>query len=121
VDARGPKFRELGPDPGYNITVNRGRGQLSALKLSMRQFVETLGYIVDAPLVDKTNITGVFDVKLEWDPESGSANAGPASPNVSGGADIRTTLRDQLRLKLVSVKLPVEVLVVDSVDKPSEN
>jgi uncharacterized protein (TIGR03435 family) len=87
----------------------------------MRQFVDILGYLVDVPLVDKTNITSTFDVKLEWDPETVSANALPASADGPGGADIRTALRGQLGLRLVSVKLPVEVLVVDSVDKHSEN
>jgi uncharacterized protein (TIGR03435 family) len=119
VDPGGPKFQELGPDPGYNITVSRGRGQLSAQKLSMRQFVEILGYIVDVPLVDKTGIASVFDVKLQWAPESTSADSRAA--DVPAGADIRTALRDQLGLKLVSVKLPIEVLVVDSLNQPSNN
>jgi uncharacterized protein (TIGR03435 family) len=119
VDTAGPKFHELGPDPGFNITVSRGRGQLAAQKLSMRQFVEILGYIVNVPLVDKTGITGVFDVELQWVPESTSADSRPAA--APAGADIRTALRDQLGLKLVSVKLPVEVLVVDSLTRPSDN
>ncbi len=120
VDEGGPKFQVSGPDPGYNVTVSRGRGRLSAQNLSMRQFVEILGYLVDVPLVDKTGITGAFEAKLEWAPEPASADAQPA-PEVSDRADLRTALREQLGLRLVSVKLPVEVLVVDSVEKPSEN
>jgi len=118
IDERGAKFGILGQDPGYNITVRRGRGQLSAQKLSMRQFVEILGSLVDVPLVDKTGINGVFDMKLEWAPPDAPADG---SAEVSGRADIRTALREQLGLKLVSVKLPIEVLVVDSIDRPSEN
>jgi uncharacterized protein (TIGR03435 family) len=119
VDTHGPKFKELGPDPGYNVTVTRGRGQLSAQQFPMRQFVEILGYIVEAPLIDKTGITGVFDVRLQWVPESTSPDSRPAE--IPGAPDIRTALRDQLGLKLVSAKLPVEVLVVDNVGQPSEN
>jgi uncharacterized protein (TIGR03435 family) len=121
VDVPGPKFRELGPDPGYNVTVRRGRGHLSAEKLSMRQFVEILGSLVDIPLVDKTGIRGVFDVNLEWVPESTSPDIRPAEADVSGGVDIRTALRDQLGLRLISAKLPVEVLIVENVEKPSDN
>jgi uncharacterized protein (TIGR03435 family) len=119
VETGGPKFQELGPDPGYNIAVSRGREQLSAQKLSMRQFVEILGSIVDVPLVDKTGITGVFDVKLQWIPESTPADSRTA--DVPAGADIRTALRDQLGLKFVSAKLPLEILVMDSLNKPSDN
>jgi uncharacterized protein (TIGR03435 family) len=119
VDDHGPKFKELGPDPGYNVTVTRGRGQLSAQKLPMRQFVEILGSIVEVPLIDKTGITGVFDVKLQWVPESTSPDSRPA--DIPGAPDIRTALPDQLGLKLVSAKLPVEVVVVDNVKTPSAN
>ena len=85
----------------------------------MRQFVEILGYIVEVPVIDKTGITGVFDVGLQWVPESTTPDSRPAE--IPGAPDIRTALRDQLGLKLVSAKLPMEVLVVDNVNQPSAN
>ncbi|HEY4089767.1 MAG TPA: TIGR03435 family protein [Bryobacteraceae bacterium] len=109
----GQKFLELGPDPGYNITVSRCRGELSAQTILMRQFVEILGYVVDVALMDKAGITGEFDAKLDF------SRSTPA--DAPAGADIRTALRDQLGLKLTSVKLPVDVLVVDSMSRPSDS
>lgn len=58
-------------------------------------------------------------MKLQWVPESTASDS--PSADASTGADIRTALREQLGLKLVSAKLPVEVLVVDSLNKPSDN
>jgi uncharacterized protein (TIGR03435 family) len=121
VDDRGPKFQQSGPDPGYNVNVRRGRGRLAAEQLPMRQFVEILGDVLEVPLVDKTGIKGAFDVKLLWAPDTPSGTQSSDASDLSGRADIRTALREQLGLKLVSAKLPVEVLVVDSVEKPDDN
>jgi uncharacterized protein (TIGR03435 family) len=121
VDERGPKFQVSGPDPGFNVKVAWGQGQLAAQKLPVRQLVAILSGLVEVPLVDKTGLTGVFDVKLVWAPDTGSAEPSPGAAAGSGSPDIRTALREQLGLKLIPAKLPVEVLVVDTVAKPDEN
>ena len=80
------------------------------------------------PVIDKTGLTGLFDVKLEWTPGSEQA-PGPFGPNPdappppadSSGPSIFTALQEQLGLRLDSTKGPVEVVVIDSAQKPSEN
>jgi uncharacterized protein (TIGR03435 family) len=67
------------------------------------------------PVVDKTGLTGTYDVHLEWttDPPSGPAI------DSADGVSIFTALPEQLGLKLRSAEINVEVLVIDRVDKPS--
>jgi uncharacterized protein (TIGR03435 family) len=66
-------------------------------------------------VVDKTNLKGFFDFRLQFVPNELSGK-----PEVSGPT-IFTALQEQLGLKLESAKGPVEVIVIDSVQKPSEN
>ncbi len=64
---------------------------------------------VGRTVVDKTGLTGFYDLTLEW--EAGE----DAAPS------ILAALRSQLGLKLTSTKSPVEVLVIDSAEKPEAN
>jgi uncharacterized protein (TIGR03435 family) len=71
---------------------------------------------VDRMVVDKTGLTGSYDLTLDWvrDAPSDSTDA-PAGPTIF------TALEEQLGLKLVPAKGPIPVLVIDAVEKPSEN
>jgi uncharacterized protein (TIGR03435 family) len=62
---------------------------------------------------DETGLTGAYTFSLEWSPDDGRAP--------SGGPSLFTALQEQLGLKLESVKRPVEHLVIDHAEKPSEN
>jgi len=84
----------------------------------------------DRPVFDRTGIDGLFDIHLEFTPdESTPGPAGgfrPATPVDSGtpapaGPSIFTALQQQLGLKLEAARGPREVLVIDRVEKPSEN
>jgi len=70
--------------------------------------------VLDRPLLDRTGLTGTFDFALEWvfQPQPGADLPGPS---------FMDAVRDQLGLKLESQKAPVEVLVVDHVERPSQN
>jgi uncharacterized protein (TIGR03435 family) len=65
-------------------------------------------------VVDKTGVTGNYDIDLKWTPDDqqGTPNAGPT---------LFTAIQEQLGLKLEPAKGPVNTLVVDHVEKPSEN
>jgi uncharacterized protein (TIGR03435 family) len=67
------------------------------------------------PVVDNTGLTGKYDFLLEYTPSS------PAAKDESGRPSIFTALEEQLGLKLVPSKQPVDVLVVDSIEQPNEN
>jgi uncharacterized protein (TIGR03435 family) len=67
------------------------------------------------PVIDKTNLKGLYDFRLQFTPERL-----PGNPDVSGPS-IFTAIQEQLGLRLESTKGPVEVLVIDHVERPSEN
>jgi len=83
---------------------------------------------VGGVVVDKTDLKGLFDFNVKFTPESGLSvpSISAAGDHQPGAADplapsLFTALQEELGLKLVSSKGPVEVLVIDSVTKPSEN
>jgi uncharacterized protein (TIGR03435 family) len=95
------------------------------------ELVELLSDQLHRTILDKTALTGKYDIALEWMPEESSptfrgteggqqvTNNTP-SPE-SSGPTIFTAIEEQLGLKLESQKGPVDVLVIDHVEKPSEN
>jgi uncharacterized protein (TIGR03435 family) len=79
-----------------------------------------LSSLVGRTVVDRTGLTGEWDLELTWTPDepSRAAVAPAVDPN---GPSLFTALQEQLGLKLESTKGPVEVLVVDRVERPSED
>ena len=91
---------------------------MEALATSLsRTYASDLGRIV----IDRTGLTGTFDVRLKWTADAPASLAGTASSDDPGALSIFTALEEQLGLKLQSTKGPVEVLVIDRIGKPSEN
>ena len=72
------------------------------------------------PVVDDTGLTGKYDFVLEYTPASRAAASGTGTDE-GGRPSIFTALEEQLGLKLVPSKQPVEMLVVDSIEQPKEN
>jgi uncharacterized protein (TIGR03435 family) len=83
--------------------------------------------IVDRPVVDQTELTDRYDFTLTWQPDSnqpaaaGQPAAPPPAADVDALPDLFTAFQKQLGLKLEATKAPVEVLVIDKVEKPSAN
>jgi uncharacterized protein (TIGR03435 family) len=81
----------------------------------------------DRPIVNKTGLDGTYDLKLHWKPPSKSNAAAaesvffPSTPAADDGPSIFTVLQEQLGLKLVPARGPVEVVVVDHIEDPSAN
>jgi len=106
----------------------RGPNLLEAGKVTMTQLVNVLSDILGRPVIDRTEFTGTFDVKLEFTPEGTTFGAGGFAPPGglppgfdTSGPSIFTVLQEQLGLRLESQKAPGEVLIIDHVEKPSEN
>jgi uncharacterized protein (TIGR03435 family) len=76
--------------------------------------------IAGRPVVDKTGLTGQYDFTLHWTPFDPGSAAAPTDPGEQGPS-LFTALEEQLGLKLKPEKDQIEVIVVDSVEKPSEN
>ena len=71
------------------------------------------------PVLDKTGLTGRYDIELEWTPERLQMQSAPALD--AGPPSIFTALQEQLGLRLESAKGPVKTLVIDHVERPSGN
>ena len=82
---------------------------------SMSDFALGMQAYLDRPVVDETGFAGRYDFVLKWTPGESSTN----DPNASPG--IFTAVQEQLGLKLEPTKGPTDVLVIDHIEKPSEN
>ena len=121
-------IRPGGPMPRRSMMI--GMGNLEANGVEFASFVQMLSQQLGRTVVDKTGIKGLVDLKLQWTPEMGQHTT-PFGPSPAGvepppasdpsGPSIFTAVQEQLGLKLESIKGPVEVLVIDGVEKPSEN
>ena len=101
-----------------------GAGNLIIGGRSLFQLANTLSNLVGRPVVDRTGLTGTFDMRLTWTPDQISRRPpdGPEPPAIdTNGPSIYTALQEQLGLKLESQKGPAEVLVIDRAEHPVEN
>jgi uncharacterized protein (TIGR03435 family) len=93
----------------------------------MVQLTLKLAEVLHQPVLDATRVAGKFDLKLEWTPDDMQAKPPSADersgsvPEPDAGPSIFAALREQLGLKLESSKVPAEVLVIDSAERPSAN
>ena len=93
--------------------------------VTLEQYAQRLSGQTDRPVIDKTGIAGLYNFHLEFTPDESTpwlippGGAAPSDP--AGGPSIFTAIQEQLGLKLESAKGPGETLVIDSVERPSEN
>jgi uncharacterized protein (TIGR03435 family) len=128
VAKNGPSLHASKESDGSSSTSG-STGQLTARGVTLTEIARTLTQELSKELgrvvVDKTGIDGRYDVTLKWTPDTGAAsvNSGTgdtASPPDSGPS-IFTAIQEQLGLKLESTKGPVQVLVIDHLEMPSQN
>ena len=117
----GPSFHESTVDCGSPTsrcggTVS-GAGRLHGEAATMQNLVMALSPHVGRLVVDETGLNGRFDVDLSWEPE----NAGGSVAQPGAAASIFTALQEQLGLKLEPRKDTIDVLVIDHVERPSED
>jgi uncharacterized protein (TIGR03435 family) len=117
VSKGGPKFKQSAPDaPFVNHVGVSGRNQILTLSQGkMDSLTDYVGGGLDKPVVDRTGLTGVYDIKFEATPEFRLRDPQP------GDISAMDAIQSQLGLRLESQKAEVEVLVVDYIAKPSEN
>jgi uncharacterized protein (TIGR03435 family) len=107
--------------PG-RLSGGMGRG-ITAKALELSQLAQFLSGFADRPILDKTGIGGLFDIKTTpWRPDQPGPNfAAEAHADPEVLPTLFTMLQEQLGLRLVPSKALLEVLVIDSVQKPSQN
>ena len=136
---RGNIFDSNNPMPrGAMIMMRNETGMMMrAAAVPLNNLIGMLQQQAGRPIIDKTGLTGLFDFTFKFSPEGlaqpglpglpppglgpgGPGPAGPSSTAADPGASLFTAIQD-LGLRLESAKGPVEVLVVESVQKPTEN
>ncbi len=105
------------------VGLGRGGGVINGLNIPMSELVRVLSNVLGKTVIDRTNVTGTFDVHFSFAPDQALSGI-TLPPNVAPDPNmvtIFTAIEQQLGLKLTSTKGPVEVLVIDSIQKPVQN
>jgi len=99
-----------------NGDYSQSRMQMIVRNRTVQELVNTLSNLLDRPLLNRTGLEGEFDFTIEYERD-------PDVPGLFGsvGPAMFTAFQEQLGLKVESTKAPVDVLVIDHVEKPSEN
>jgi uncharacterized protein (TIGR03435 family) len=128
VAKTGPKLTKSEGDPnGLPGLFFRGLGVLPARNATIADFAGVMQTaVLDRPVVDQTGLTGRFDFMLTWTPDQSQfggmgVKVPPPTDDAAAPPDLFTAIQQQMGLKLESTKAPVDVLVIDRVEKPSEN
>lgn len=103
---------KMKPAEGTGSSSKGGRGVITAKGLTMAKLANRLSGMLGTPVVDLTETPGAYDFKLEWSIEGDKDDVQSA---------LFAALQSQLGVKLESRKLPVDLIVVDRAEKPSEN
>jgi uncharacterized protein (TIGR03435 family) len=103
-----------------------GASNYSMGAVTLDRLVNQIAGEVRGPVVDRTGLTGLFDILLEYMSQSRQLQAAPTvtAPDLTKDAAppaMRDALREQLGLRLETEKGSLEVLVIDSLERPSEN
>ena len=114
VVAKGGSKLEASKSDG--VMISSGSRYLNAQGVTIAMIAQELAQDVGRVVMDKTGIEGRFDVDLKWTPDD-EATAG----NADAAPSIYTAVQEQVGLRLDAEKGPVEVLVVDRLEGPSEN
>ncbi len=107
VDPPGPRMHMGGKGPLRTMTFQAAPTAYIARYLSIELHKE---------VVDRTGLPDSFDCKLEWTPDMGQG-----ASTAAAGPSIFTAIQEQLGLRLRMEKVPVDIYVVDSAERPSDN
>jgi uncharacterized protein (TIGR03435 family) len=121
--ACGPVNAEAPPLAAACGTVSPGPGRIWGQRGRISQLADRLSTILGRTVVDKTGLTGVYDIQLTYTPDPSMSPQLPPGLPASDvpGPSLFTAMQEQLGLKLTAGKGPVDVIVVDSAEKPDGN
>ena len=133
IARNGPKLTSVSSaerqqGPGIYVKYNGQGAQMIARGATLGDLAKWLtGYseMGGQTVVDQTGLTPRYDFVLNWTREraltSGEQNGELETPAATGGPSLFTALQEQLGLKLVKIRGTVEIIVVDSIERPTEN
>jgi uncharacterized protein (TIGR03435 family) len=134
-DGRGGPGRAGGPPPPLDFDAppvcgqrGGGFGRMRAGGTTMADFATMISGTAQRVVVDKTGLTGYYDIALTYTPANDQLPQGPPPPGAPApppidpdGPTFFTAIQEQLGLKLDNQRGPVEVVVIDSIQQPTEN
>jgi bla regulator protein BlaR1 len=134
VDKSGPKFKETNPEEPHAVEMKLpggasmaqetrdGRVLLHYYGFSMQLFATSLSFVAERPVQDKTGLMGKYDLTLQNPVRVAASSTGPQEGGMAAdsGPSVFEVVRG-LGLKLEPAKGQVEILVIDHVERPSEN
>ena len=134
IGKNGPKLTPAAPGAGaqqgqgISVRYNAQAAQMTAKAVTLAELANWLtGYseMGGETVVDQTGLTQRYDFVLTWTREraltTGEQNGESEPAAGTGGPALFTALQEQLGLKLVKTRGPVEIIVVDSIERPTEN
>ncbi len=95
---------------GLRVNMSATSGKMTGVGISLEAFARNLSSGTGRYVVDKTSLTGSFDLDLEFTPDQSPETSGPS---------LFTAMQEQLGLKLEAQRAPVEVLVIDRLERPT--
>jgi uncharacterized protein (TIGR03435 family) len=113
VGKNGPKLKES-EDQSSAGFLKRGRGQLTSRGSLLATVAQFLAIDLGRPVVDRTGLTGHYDFDIKWTPDRGG------SADAEQGPTLFTAIQE-LGLKLEPAKGPVEMLIIERAEKPTDN
>jgi len=109
----GPLFKQnSGASPSIHTNHGPGKSQIAVTGIGLHQFAAMLGKQMGRIVADKTGLSGTYDFSLVWDPDTTPDSTVPS---------VFAALQEQMGLRLESLKAMVDLLVIDSADRPSDN
>jgi uncharacterized protein (TIGR03435 family) len=114
VEDDGPKFKAHvdTSEGGMNTSRVPGKIVMRGTGISMTDLAGNLGFHLGRYVIDQTHLSGRFDFLLHWDPDAGEDSTEPT---------LATAMHEQLGLRLKPGRGPVQMLVIERAEKPSEN
>jgi uncharacterized protein (TIGR03435 family) len=125
-----PSSRPAPPQPGvppprYCGQMMMGLNRLTAVGVPVANLTPMLSRLLGRTVIDKTGLTENFNINVQWTPDETQAlqlpPGAPAPPSDTTAPSLFTAFQEQLGLKLESQKGPVDILIIERAEKPSEN
>jgi uncharacterized protein (TIGR03435 family) len=114
VARNGPRLKEHSGEGSPGISASTGSGQtaITGTKVTMAGLAEYLNGQADRPVIDNTGLRGECDFRVVWATDDATGSPGPT---------LFTADREQLGLTLDATKGPIEIIVIDGVERPLAN
>jgi uncharacterized protein (TIGR03435 family) len=121
VVAKGGVTFKLDNKVGNTDDTGRNHLHVSGTQNTVAVLARELAQMQGRAVINKTGLTGSYDLTLRWTPENSATPLLNGAPDPNPPPDLFTAIQEQLGLKLESAKGPVEVMVIDHIERPSEN